>query len=936
MGKTKRGLFALLSILAVLVCIAMLAALCPTASAGYYGDGCPFDNWFNGTLHGGIYFQTKGHYTQAGETLNETFEDVPDERRLVRLYLGVWLGSPQAGRVTTFTITINGHSDAYTFEDTRSGCWDPPLCDLVDEPECNADYTGCGVVSISYNASPYVVTGTNYINVSTSNEQFYHVALFVIYENESMPEIQYWVREGGQEYPDDNYTLYFNETVNTGRIYTGSIQSLKFWTLGYPHCVSGEEWPTLNENYLDACDYVYSYDAGGAVHEGSPPGKEYEVLYRWDNIPPGYITAPDNRFYYPKLGNDRMMVPVLMLNYSEPSELNVTDISPESLCVDYYNTIDATIVNNGGAARLFNATLYVNGTKIDVKQVSNLGEGENRTVKFLWKPGVTGSYVLNVTADVENVIKETDKTNNSKIEAVEVKVAQQPEWQRQSSNVSSIPNGSTIELKAQGRADLGLDHAILYTNETGIWINHTIYGSPLDLDSYYNYSLTRTSKTDWKAQTLDNLSVIGDDITLCRMVGTANLALNQPAYADSYYYPPENANDGDSTTAWLSQELNQSWWYVDLGEVKDIQQIKIDFYDAFGGAPYKYTVDISNEHNTNWTTKIEKSVGFDETFDNLGWSCRYIRVNILDALGASPYVAIAEFEAYPPGDYKSSGTLRSKTVAATDHPIVSVTPTWNSTEPTGTSISVNVSVDNGATWKTAVNSEELTWDYDVLNNTKLKYMVLFNTGDVNKTPVLHDITLEHKTRNPVEGTWLWSNFTWQNASITGKTVGWKICYADTLGKTNCTDVMTFYVGAAPVPPPELFDTGPGTYPSIMGVHNGTITPEHDISVARMYTYPCKGTGGHSEYIKIWNGTGRNVSATWTGYAGDWHNISFDESFTLEGGKTYNYTIITGSYPQIIHAKGFNATGGEITCVEFVDANGRSYNDWIPAIRLSAS
>lgn len=54
---------------------------------------------------------------------------------------------------------------------------------------------------------------------------------------------------------------------------------------------------------------------------------------------------------------------------------------------------------------------------------------------------------------------------------------------------------------------------------------------------------------------------------------------------------------------------------------------------------------------------------------------------------------------------------------------------------------------------------------------------------------------------------------------------------------------------------------------------------------------------------------------------------------LEEGKTYNYIIITGSYPQIIHAREFNATGGKITCTEFRDTNGKGYDNWIPAIRL---
>ena len=135
--------------------------------------------------------------------------------------------------------------------------------------------------------------------------------------------------------------------------------------------------------------------------------------------------------------------------------------------------------------------------------------------------------------------------------------------------------------------------------------------------------------------------------------------------------------------------------------------------------------------------------------------------------------------------------------------------------------------------------------------------------------------------------------------------------------------------------PSAFDTCAGGYPSISGIHNGTITPSQDIIVQKMYTYPCAGTGGHTEYVKIWDeNTSWNVTATWNGYAdGDWQNITFDSQFTLEGGKTYNYTIRTGSYPQIIHEPSKEVTGGTITCDKFVDANGKTYNNWIPAIRL---
>ena len=133
-------------------------------------------------------------------------------------------------------------------------------------------------------------------------------------------------------------------------------------------------------------------------------------------------------------------------------------------------------------------------------------------------------------------------------------------------------------------------------------------------------------------------------------------------------------------------------------------------------------------------------------------------------------------------------------------------------------------------------------------------------------------------------------------------------------------------------PPPIFDMYPGTYPSIFGVHNGTITPAQTIVANKLYTYPCKGTGGHTEYIKIGNATW-NATATWKGYKSDWHNVTFDKTVVLRANETYDYTIRTGSYPQIHHIPALQTASGWINCTEFVDANGKKYDNWIPAIRL---
>jgi len=134
-----------------------------------------------------------------------------------------------------------------------------------------------------------------------------------------------------------------------------------------------------------------------------------------------------------------------------------------------------------------------------------------------------------------------------------------------------------------------------------------------------------------------------------------------------------------------------------------------------------------------------------------------------------------------------------------------------------------------------------------------------------------------------------------------------------------------------------FDTGPGTYPGISGTYSGTFTPKQTITVSKLYTYPCAGTGGHSEYAAFYNATtGAEIAnGTWNGYqcAGDYHYIEFAAPVTLEQEVTYDYTIRTGSYPQIIHNQTVTNVNGTLTCTEFVDVNGKRYDDWIPAIRL---
>jgi parallel beta-helix repeat protein len=155
---------------------------------------------------------------------------------------------------------------------------------------------------------------------------------------------------------------------------------------------------------------------------------------------------------------------------------------------------------------------------------------------------------------------------------------------------------------------------------------------------------------------------------------------------------------------------------------------------------------------------------------------------------------------------------------------------------------------------------------------------------------------------------------------------------------NNTVTIRLYVGdplLAVLPPAELpiFDTSEGTYPSISGIFTGTITPSRDLNVSTLYTYYCKGTGGYTKSIELYENATLIASGVWDGYQDDWHNITLSSEVTLLKDHEYRYVIETGSYPQIIHDASKEVTGGVITCTSFEDANGNVHTDWIPAIRL---
>ena len=227
-------------------------------------------------------------------------------------------------------------------------------------------------------------------------------------------------------------------------------------------------------------------------------------------------------------------------------------------------------------------------------------------------------------------------------------------------------------------------------------------------------------------------------------------------------------------------------------------------------------------------------------------------------------------------------------------------------------------------------------EYDVFAQTPVQGKVIMILDkiyaiEINKDKLTWNLSVGVPAGQTTTLTWDSSKIP-ADVSLTLDGIDMKLQNSIELGEGSHSFVINGTTGE----PTAIFDTGlpENPYPSISGMHTGNIIPSQDITVHKIYTYPCAGTGGHTEYVRIYNESGTIAEAYWSGYQHDWHNITFDEPFTLFAKRTYHYEIITGSYPQIIHKPEHTTLDGSyINCTSFVDANGKTYTDWIPAIRI---
>ncbi|EKQ52097.1 MAG: PDK repeat-containing protein [Methanobacterium sp. Maddingley MBC34] len=127
-------------------------------------------------------------------------------------------------------------------------------------------------------------------------------------------------------------------------------------------------------------------------------------------------------------------------SHGNPDLTPTTVNLPSNINVGTPCVVSAVVSNNGtfnvGA---FVATLSVDGVVVDTQSVLGPTAGSNSTVNFTWTPATTGDHNLLVTVDSVNGITESDETNNSLTQMVNVKVpAPVAEFEVNDTNVTTV------------------------------------------------------------------------------------------------------------------------------------------------------------------------------------------------------------------------------------------------------------------------------------------------------------------------------------------------------------------------------------------------------------------------------------------------------------------------------------------------------------------
>lgn len=967
----KEGIVAVVAI-AVFACF----FLCTPAFAYYNLDGWPVVTRTNGTINGCVFFDSKAWTGEKTLTLNN---DIPNGTvKWARLYTGTWCGNP------TNTGWVN-----VTFNGDHSSNELGPIY-IAGQADTNPNVWCCGMgkswwwYDVTDLVKPgYANTATNsYINGSIDG-RVYGIVLVVVLEDESKPLIQYWINDGSEglnyQTPHNEGTTDFFAAVDIANLTSADLMMVHL-TAYDPICDSCLKFNVheLNTSMVDSSNFeLNTWNVTDYVKESA----NYAWFSRGDDP---YVSVTNailvlNAAVSPDLAVSKIEDPVLA---DHEYTLGVV--------ANHEYKLNAMIKNigTGTAINASTAALHANGDLIDTQPVPILNARESIELQFTWTPASSGTYILNVTVDAFDQVNESDEANNISTKSVEVLAEGVPDLEMRPNALIFMPtykwhaadNRTTFRVNVTNNGTKDANNfkvQVLVDSGSGFVVHETKtgmsakakavkvisfnpynagYGNTYDVkvvldaveevvaesnennnDAIRTLDLIRVRIQDthhWGDNTTYNSVEMFDVVKLVPANTTAWDALNSVADVTPNPVPPGNTFvygiDGLD-----HDESEHIYWYLYMnGRYMSLNQwcgvIQLQDEETLHWDLQK-SVYVYVESDVNSFTPASTVQSYNDLYPEPITHGFPMSLESGDGYSRTIWNTTIVYPAESPEYSDIANDIRDKLIAR------------------GVSANrISIATDTGVTAGQKENNNHILLGTYTANdmiaeiNDYHEYfgMVIYNSNgklfdDSTDTNYTHGGVVQ-ALDNPYDNGPLGTT---KSFSIEGPIILMASGLNDRDAKGAAkmliekTGELNRFWLVKEIIVTGLFDTGPGTYPSIMGVHKGNFTPKCNIEVRQIYTYPCTGTGGHSERVIFYDGEEEIINVSWNGYQGDYHNITVLPPVILSENKEYGYKIITGSYPQIIHSPGYENDYGTITCTEFIDANGKRYNDWLPAIKL---
>jgi hypothetical protein len=254
------------------------------------------------------------------------------------------------------------------------------------------------------------------------------------------------------------------------------------------------------------------------------------------------------------------------------------------------------------------------------------------------------------------------------------------------------------------------------------------------------------SKYSWSQDRLEAYAISGTSTTLAKQTGEVTvpdtgfglyfdgkrlILLDHRQWSSRYYREygtgwayPISPQPGTST--WVSEPM-------DLSE--DVLVVNVETSWSVTSAGDRVDYWVSADNGTHWV-----AVTNNETvhFSNPGTQLRW-KLQLVGSSAVSWWVAMEYATAY-----QSSGSWISPPIA-TGTQVGRMQPQWVATVPASTSMSVEVSNDNGTNWQGATNDQMVEFTGQ---GNQLKYRVTMTTTDDSVTPLLHSFSLDYEEGYP--------------------------------------------------------------------------------------------------------------------------------------------------------------------------------------------